>query len=166
MNKKALAITIIYAVVMISIIVSLIIGGIFLIKKYVHISKESITGEKFVEIMEDNDFKVSDVKYQFKNSDVKIKEAYVAKKDEYQIEFYTFEDVDDADYFFRINKEKFDSNSAKTRVDLNGKNYASFNIEANGKYKFLERIDETVIYINVDREYKDNVKDMVKILGY
>ena len=166
MNKKALIITLTVAVIIIALVVTGIVGGIFLVKKYVNISKKSITGDKFVEIMEDNGFKVSDVKYQFKNADVKVKEAYVAQKDEYQIEFYTLKDEDDADLFFRINREKFDTDSAKTKVELSGKNYASFNVEANGKYKFLERIDETVIYINVDKEFKSDVKDMVKTLGY
>ena len=149
-EKIALAI----AIVLILLVISGIVGGVILIKKFVHISKDSITSDKFIEIMEDNDFKVVEVTSQFKGSDIYVKEGYVAKKDEYQIEFYTFKNVDDADSFYNVNKAKFDTNVANTKVDFSGKNYATFNIEANGKYKFLERIDKTVIYINVDKNIK------------
>ena len=57
MNKKALIITLTVAVIIIALVVTGIVGGIFLVKKYVNISKKSITGDKFVEIMEDNGFK-------------------------------------------------------------------------------------------------------------
>ena len=166
MKSKTEKIALAIAIILIILMVSGIIGGIFLFKKFVHITKESITADKFISIMEDNDFNVVDVTNQFKNADVYVKEGYVAKKDNYQIEFYTFKNVDDADTFFRINREKFDTNSAKTRVEFSGRNYSSFNVETNGKYKFLERIDKTVIYINADDDYKSDVKDAVKELGY
>jgi hypothetical protein len=161
-EKVALAI----AIILILLVISGIVGGVLLIKKFINISKDSITSDKFIEIMEDNDFKVVEVTKQFTGSDIYVKEGYVAKKDDYQIEFYTFKNVDDAESFYRVNEAKFDTNVANRRVELSGKNYASFNIEANGKYKFLERIDKTVIYINVDKDYKDDVKSIVKELGY
>jgi hypothetical protein len=159
-EKVALAI----AIILILLVISGIVGGVLLIKKFINISKDSITSDKFIEIMEDNDFKVVEVTKQFTGSDIYVKEGYVAKKDDYQIEFYTFKNVDDAESFYRVNEAKFDTNVANRRVELSGKNYASFNIEANGKYKFLERIDKTVIYINVDKDYKDDVKSIVKEL--
>lgn len=166
MNSKTEKIALVIAILLIILFISGIVGGVFLVKKLIHVSKESITTEKFVEVMEDNDFKVANVTDQFKGSDIHVKEGYVARKDDYQVEFYTFKNEDDADSFYRVNKAKFDTDVANTRVQLSGKNYASFNIEANGKYKFLERIDKTVIYINVDKEYKSNVKNVVKKLGY
>ena len=166
MKSTTEKVALIIAILIILLVVGGIIGGIVLIRKFVIITKDSITAEKFVSIMKDNDFDVYEVTDQFKGSDVYVKEGYVAKKDDYQIEFYTFKNVDDADTFFRINQEKFDTKTAKTKVQLSGKNYASFNVEANGKYKFLERIDKTVIYINVDDDYKSDIKSTVKKLGY
>ncbi len=166
MKSKTEKIALAIAIILIILIISGIIGGVILLKKVIHITKDSITSEKFISIMEDNDFDVIEVTDQFKGSDVYVKEGYVARKDDYQIEFYTFKNEDDADTFFRINREKFDANVAKSKVEMSGKNYSSFKLEANGKYKFLERINKTVIYINVDDDYKSDIKDTVKKLGY
>ena len=35
----------------------------------------------------------------------------------------------------------------------------------NGKYMVVSRIDNTVIYVNVNDNYKDTVKDILKELG-
>lgn len=166
MKSKTEKIALVIAILIILLVIGGIIGGVFLIKKLINVSKEAITSEKFISIMEDNDFDVVEVTKQFSGSDVYVKEGYVAKKDGYQIEFYTFKNKDDADTFYRINKEKFDTDTAKTKVQFSGKNYATFNVEANGKYKFLERIDKTVIYVNVDDDYKSDIKSTVKKLGY
>ena len=117
--------------------------------------------------MEENDFEVGEVTDQFEDADIEVEEAYVAVGDDYQIEFYTFEDEENAEMFFKVNKAKFDEDSASSRVSLNGKNFTSFSITTDGEYRFVERVDETVIYLDVDEEYKDEVKELVKEeLGY
>ena len=166
MKSKKEKIALIIAIIWIVIVIGAIVAGIFLFGKIVKITKNSITSEKFISIMEDNDFRVVDVTKQFENADIDVKEGYVAAKDDYQVEFYTFKNEDDAETFYKINMAKFDTDSAKTRIQLSGQNYSSFNVEANGKYKFLERINKTVIYLNVDDEYKGDVKDTLKELGY
>ena len=32
--------------------------------------------------------------------------------------------------------------------------------------KFLSRIDNTLVYIDIDESYKDTVKDLIKEIGY
>lgn len=159
-EKVALAI----AIVIIITVISAIVGGIVLISKLINHTKDSITADKFVSVMEDNGFEVTESKSRFLG--IRLDKGYIAKKDEYQIEFYTFKDLDSAKEFFRLNKAKYDTDSAKTRVDLSGRNYSSFNIEADGKYKLLERVDKTVVCVNVDKEYKNDAKNMVDKLGY
>ena len=166
MKSKTEKIALIIAIIWVILVIAAIVGGVFLFKKFVGISKDSITADKFISIMEKNDFTIVNVTNQFEDADVDVKEGYVAKRENYQVEFYTFKNEDDAETFYKINQAKFDTNSAKTRIQLSGKNYSSFNVEANGKFKFLERINKTVIYINVDDEYKSDVKDVLKELGY
>lgn len=161
-EKVALAI----AILIIILVISGIIGGVFLITKLVNVTKDSITGEKFAVIMEKNGFDVSEKKNEFLGPYIKLDKAYVAEKDDYEIEFYTFKNESSAEEFFNTQKRKLDSDNARTRVDFSGKNFATFNIETNGRYKFLERVDKTVICLNVDKDYKDDVKDAVKDLGY
>lgn len=163
MNKKALVVVLIVVLIIVAVVA---IGGC-LIVKFLNIEKESLTVKEFISIMEDNDFEVEEVTNQFDDADIEIEEAYVAVGEDYQIEFYTFEDDENAEMFFKVNKAKFDEDVARGRVSVNGKNYDSFSIIADGEYRFVERVDETVIYLDVDEEYKDEVKELVKEeLGY
>ena len=166
MKSKGEKIAFVIAILIIVLMIAAIVGGIKLFIKFINITKDSITTDKFISIMEDNNYKVTNVKNQSKDADIDIKEAYVAKKNNKQIEFYTFYNESDAKMFFRINKEKFDDDYAKTKVSLSGSNYNSFNIEVDGQYKFVERIDKTVIYINIAEEYKPEIKSIVHKLGY
>ena len=54
--------------------------------------------------------------------------------------------------------------SASATVSMN--NYATYSLTTNGKYKYLSRIDNTLVYIDVDESYKDIVKDIMKEIGY
>lgn len=164
MKSTSEKVALVIAILIIILVISGIVGGVFLVKKLMY--KDSITGEKFVSVMEDNSFYVVDIKERLDDSYFAINEAYVAKKDEYQVEFYTFKNDEAANYFYETNKKKNDSNTVNTKIDFKGENYAVFNIETKTKYKFLEIIDKAVIYINADKEYKDSVKDIVKKLGY
>ena len=158
-EKIALAI----AILIIILVIAGIVGLVSLVKRVFHITKEAISVNTFIEVMEDNDFAVTKVT---DKDSTNAKDAYIAEKGEYQIEFYTFDDVDDADDFFNITRSKFDSDRANTRIQFHGRNYESFNIVTGGKYKFVERIDKTVIYVNVDNEYKKSVNDALEKLGY
>lgn len=163
MNKKALVVVLIVVLL----IAAVISTGVYLVVKFINVEKEALTAKEFVSIMEENDFEVGEVTDQFEDADIEVEEAYVAVGDDYQIEFYTFEDEENAEMFFKVNKAKFDEDSASSRVSLNGKNFTSFSITTDGEYRFVERVDETVIYLDVDEEYKDEVKELVKEeLGY
>ena len=163
MNKKALVVVLIVVLIIAVVITS----GVYLVAKFLNVEKEAITAKKFISIMEEQDFLVGEVTEQFEGADIEVEEAYVAVGDDYQIEFYTFEDEKTAEMFFKVNKAKFDEDSASSRFSLNGKNFNSFSITTDGEYRFVERVDETVIYLDVDEEYKDEVKELVKEeLGY
>ena len=86
----------------------------------------------------------------------------------YQIEFYELSDSDYASSFFNNNKKTFEdsksSGSAETSVSAG--NNAKYTLTTNGKFKVVSRIDNTVIYLNVDDDYKSSVKDVLKDLGY
>lgn len=162
MNKKALVIILIVVLILAAVIAA----GVFLVAKFVNVEKEALTAKEFISIMEDEDYLVGEVTDQFEDADIEVEEAYVAVGDDYQIEFYTFEDEENAEMFFKVNKAKFDEDSASSKVSLNGKNFTSFSITADGEYRFVERVDETVIYLDVDEEYKDEVKEIIEKLGY
>lgn len=156
-------------VVAIILIIGFITGAIFGIKalvKHVKVLKDELSVKQFTSIMKDNDFDVVDVTTQFADADIKVKEARVAKNDDYQIEFYTFDESDDAELFYRVNKAKFEDDTVNTRVDLKGGNYESYGRTTKDKYQFIIRVEKSVVYVNVDKEYKKAAQDIVKKLGY
>lgn len=130
---------------------------------------KAITSNEFKEIMVDLNFSIIDVKEQFDAYDY-IKEAYVAleKNKNYQIEFYVLDTSDSAKSFYYNNKEIFESSKESTavytNVDLNNKN--KYTLSTGGTYKLLSRIDNTMIYLNVDSKYKDEVNKILKKLKY
>ena len=131
--------------------------------------KSAITSTKFTDVMINDGYNVVDVKNQFNEYD-QIKEAYVAlsENEDYQIEFYVLENDDEAISFYENNKQIFEESkvgvSTYKNFDLNNTN--KYILTTDGKYKLLSRIDNTMIYLNVDEKYKENVVNVLKKIGY
>ena len=67
----------------------------------------------------------------------------------------------DMDEFFEKQKE-----NTLAETNVNGKNYSKYTLSTGNKYKVLSRIDNTVIYLDVDNSYKEEVKNILGELGY
>ena len=158
--KKSVIIAIIVAVVVIA------IAGVVLLK--LNKAKTAITASSFNSTMSQKGYDVQDARSQFAGYDY-IKQALIAVSQEgYQIEFYELEDETYAKNFYNDNKYIFESSkgnaSAETSTSL--KNYSKYTLSSNGKYMVVSRIDNTVIYVDVDNSYKDTVKTLLSELGY
>lgn len=131
--------------------------------------KEAIDDEEFRRIMTDEKFEIVNVEKQFEQYGY-VDEAYVAleENNNYQIEFYELEDENYAKSFYENNKKIFQASetdsSIYTNVDLTESN--KYTLTTDTEYKVLSRIDETVIYLNADKEYKKEVQSILKKLGY
>ena len=130
---------------------------------------ESIDDEEFKSIMKNEGFEVYDVLNQFEGIDF-IEEAYVALNSEnkYQIEFYELDDEEDAVLFYNNNKRIFEESktgkSIVKYVDLINTN--KYSLTTDDSYKYISRIDDTVVYLNVSQVYKNEVTNILKKLGY
>lgn len=166
MNKKG---WIILAIILV-IIIGSIVGVTALIINLANKTKDPITATKFESIMEEKQFSIINSKTQFEEYDY-IKDSMIAMQNDgdYQIEFYVMDDTSNAAAFFKSNKSIFEnkaSDSSKSRISTTFKNGETFKLNSNGKYMAVSRIDNTVVYVNVDSEYKDSVDDILKDLGY
>ena len=147
-------------------ILAIILGVVFI---NLNTEKTSITASNFKNLMQQKGYTVSDANSQFSDYDY-IQQVYIAADSNYnyQIEFYELSDDSYATRFYNNNKSIFESSkgnaSAETSVDL--KNYSKYTLSSNGNYMVISRIDNTVIYVDVDDNYKDNVKDILNELGY
>lgn len=166
MKTKGEKIAFIVAIILIVLFITGLVFGIRAFIKNVKFIKDAVSVKEFTSIMRDNDFDVVDVTDQFADADIKVKEARVAKRGGYQIEFYTFDESSDAELFYRVNKAKFEEDYINTRADLQGRNYQSYTITTKDKYQFIIQVEKSVVYVNADKEYKNDVKEIVKKLGY
>ena len=138
--------------IIIGVVLVLILGGVAKVLS-LNTEKESMTASGFKTMMEGKGFTVSDATSQFAEFDY-IKQAYVAVSSDYsyKIEFYELSNDEYATGFYNNNKEIFksskDNASIETSVAL--KNYAKYNLTTGKQYKVVSRIDNTVIYLNVD----------------
>ncbi len=130
-------------------------------------NKKAIDSDKFKSIMRDNNYYVVNSKEQFSEYDY-IVESYIAESDNYQIEFYILQDDMNAKAFYDYNKEIFDAErtsiSMYTSVDFTNTNKYTLTLE--DSYKVLSRINNTVIYVDVEKEYKNDINSILKKLGY
>ena len=149
-------------------VVAGIIVGVVIINK--NLNKQPITAGDFKDIMEDKDFEIIDAIDQVDDYDNGIKKAYIALEEDYdyQIEFYKLDEEDDAIDFYKNNKEIFEdskgSSSVETKVSMG--NNSKYTLKTNDEYKVVSRIEDTVIYLNVDDKYEDEVKEILKEMGY
>ena len=130
-------------------------------------NKESISPSEFKSTMESLDYEVHDATNQFSNYDY-VKQVYIALNDDYQIEFYELSDEEKAEGFYKTNKSIFEGEKESGYSQFNSSmgNYSKYTLKTGGKYKVVSRIDNTVIYLNIDEEYKDKVKGILEELGY
>lgn len=131
--------------------------------------KKAISANDFKTKMKSKEYTVVEVTDQFASYSY-IEKVYIAqdKTKSYQIEFYKLSDESYAKSFYNTNKQIFEnaksSSSAHTEVNLS--NYSKYTQESNNKYSVISRIENTAVYLNVDSKYKDDVKAILKELGY
>lgn len=151
-------------------LVILIVGivGVFMVVNFFTTEKVAMTVEDFRDIMEEKGFVLYDVTYQFAEHSDQVKKVYVAKKSDYQIEFYELSSDEDAIQIYNINRNNFETESSNSSIATykNIANYATYALTSNGSYKYISRIDNTMIYSNVEETYKDTIKTLMKEIGY
>ena len=151
------------------VIVAIIVCGVAVLIVTLNKEKTAITADTFKTTMTSKGYIVSDVTSQFAQYGDYVKKAYVAQNGtDYQIEFYELSNLDNATSFFNTNKLKFEAQKGNVSSTYNAsmKNYSTYSITTNGKYKFVSRVDNTAIYLDVDTQYQDSVKSVIKELGY
>lgn len=132
-------------------------------------NKTAISEADFKSKMEEKNFVVQDATYQFENYEY-VKKALLAQKEDYsyQIEFYILDTITNAESFFETNKDIFEESksngSTETSVSLG--NNDKYTLSTDGQYKLISRIDNTMIYLNVAEDNREEVKELVEELGY
>ncbi len=156
-------------IIAVSIILVIAILATIAIFAFVNQEKKAITFEEFKTNMEEKGFIISDVTSEFTEYGYIETVCIAASQDySYQIEYYKLLNEEYAVKFYNKNKSIFENEKtgASVETEKNGKNYLKYALETNGKYSALSKIDNTVMYVNADATFKNDIKSILKELGY
>lgn len=130
--------------------------------------KTALTDAEFKTKAESMGYTVHDISEQYAEYE-QIETATLAQsEDGYNIEFYTLTSEKEAVSMFNLNKEKFKSykSGSSSETSLNSKNSSKYVLISSGSFMCVSTVDDTLIYIDVDTEYKDAVKEFLKEIEY
>ena len=155
-------------IVALIIFLALTVGGIFLAFKIAS-SKTTLTQDQFISKLENKGFLANDDSEQFMQYDYITSVAVASPSDlSYQIQFFTFLDESYAQKFYETNKSTFSrlASSDSPSVRTSGTGFDKFTVTTSNEFMEVSRIQNTCIYLKVDKAYKDDVKNVLKSLGY
>ncbi len=130
-------------------------------------NKTAKTPEEFTSFMEDKNFRVDDVTASTNTDDLANK-VLVAYNGNYQIEFYELIDDATGNGVFNNNKDIFeDKHSVKTMsTEITTSNYSYYHFTGEDNFYMISRIKNTMLYCVAHKDFKDEIVDIVKNLGY
>lgn len=129
--------------------------------------KVAKTADEFKAIAEEKGYVVND---DTGTADPAVMEKILVatKDDAYQVEFYDFTSADEAKELFDYIANALDGQySVKTltkKVSVSDYNYYGF--ESGNVFMVVIRVDDTVFYSGVAKEYKEAVNEIIEIMGY
>lgn len=97
-----------------------------------------------------------------------LSSAYIAVKGDLQIDFYIFKNTDIAKIAFFNGEKQFDNGKSNNYADntKHGENYGYFYLDIKSRYGVVSRVGKTLLIADTTREYRDDVKEFVKEMGY
>lgn len=163
-NKKVLII-----LVIIFILLSIITISIIAVIKLANKELEPISGDKFNILMEEKGFETIDAMEEFGESNL-AKAVYIAIDPDvkYRLEYYEFNDLEYTIDMFNQNKVIIESSKGRSSSEstVNGKNFNKYSLSTNNIYKSIVRVENTFVFIETDAEFKEDIKTLLKELGY
>ncbi len=129
-------------------------------------NRTPVSVSDFNEIMEEKGFEIVDATGQV--APESITAISIAVNEDYQIELYEMVSDATATAVFAENKDIFEDYAigSATTISKNIMNYAYYSVTSSGTYYALSKIGNTMIYVVADAEYKDEISEILKELGY
>jgi len=128
--------------------------------------KTAISAEDFAELMERKGFSVTDAT---DDSDDAFESVYTAISDDgYGILFIKFSSEKYARKFFERMKEEFDEDAGSpvSEISLDFGNSSYLEMSDKTTFYMVSRVDDTAVYTIAPVEFRGEIKDIVKELGY
>lgn len=148
-------------------LICIIFSFILILLSGCFIKKNVISSDQFASIMQEHKFSITDATDQYSNF-AYVSSVQVATSKDFQIEFYILDSEENAMKMYTRNKSNFEKEktSSALTTDSSVNNYSSFSITDNTMYRYICRVENTLIYVNTTKESKDKVKEIIASLGY
>ena len=130
------------------------------------VTRESLKSNEFKAMIEKRGFTVLDKTTTKINQS--IKKYYIAtnKQQTYSIEYYELDSEMDAQGIYLKYKESMVATGAQVSTEMNLGNSSKYADNFNGRYRVASRISNTLIWIDAKREYQEEIKALLKEIGY
>ncbi len=132
-------------------------------------SKPALTADEFRDSLLSLGYVVNDTTADCSDPDRTV-QVYTASRSDgaYQIVFTRYDYADTAQMIFLGTQLAYESEShvSRSRVSSNIGNYNYYALTVGGRFRVLLRVNEIMITADADEEYKAEIKDVLKALGY
>lgn len=131
-------------------------------------TKESLEASNFKKIMEKKGFSVADQTSNVISQNSAVEISYNAETSDkrYSIEYYAFDGEVSAQGFYAKKQAELGATGSQATTELNVGNYSKYTMIYNGKFAAISRVSNTVVYVNADNNYAEEIKTLLKEIGY
>ena len=129
-------------------------------------TRDKLTPHDFKLNLEKRGFVVSDKT--LTQSNQKITSYYIATNSEkkYNVEYYELNNEMTAQGIYLKYKETMITTGAQVSTEVNLGNSEKYVDNYNGKYRVASRVANTIIWVDANIEYQEEIKTLLKELGY
>lgn len=130
-------------------------------------NKKAISGDTFAAAFDSDKCQVKNLTgdYERETDVVVMDKAYC---DTYEMEYYRLDSVQTAKDIFKTNADEFRKDKTGTNLekDYAEGNYEIYSLTCGGKFRYIARVDDTIIYVYADDTYKKEISKILEKLGY
>ncbi len=126
--------------------------------------KEALSDNDMKTKLAELGFDVNDLTSYMEDPNVKVVRS--ANNGKYQIEYYVFKTNDTAKSAYDGNVKTFEESKKYKGEKKSKDNYDKYIQKTDDYYNSVIRIDNTLLYVSINIDYKNDVKKVINKLGY
>lgn len=133
-------------------------------------NKDTISSDFFKSTLESKGYQISDITEEYDDYGIQTGVLMAVDSEEINVEFQFHQMIgeEEAQTMFYDNKKIWDEKEGERSycTELNVANYNKYSLQIDGEYVVFSQIADTLILVHTSSEYKDEVKEVLALLGY
>jgi len=130
--------------------------------------REVISAEEFTARMTEAGYTVHDFSDFMDDTDFGIEAFLVADAEVFEVEFMVFETAESARSMYNQIRQEMDESRGRTAStrETNVANFNRFSMTTDGRFEAVTRVENTVLAVGTDAEFRDDVNAIFDLMGY